>query len=339
MRAAKTDDWESMKRQAVCVVGALWLALGSATATPSVDPTNESGASLGPATEQQPAESKKVAPEVELLKRRLAEKDMILGSPIMIRIFKSESELEVWVQKGDRYDLLNTYAICTWSGKLGPKVAEGDRQSPEGFYAVDTEQLHLSGRHPRSLDIGYPNTLDRSHGRTGSFILVHGGCTSIGCFAMTDPLMEEIFTLANSALKQGQEQIQVHVFPFRMTDANMQRHAQSQWAGFWQNLKPAYDMFEASRVPPTVSVCGGRYEFGEGEGSEHCTENISQRSVLSVAAINARRVAQMRKVQRVRQARAASRIKHAKRTQRNRGHASISRAGRMALGGPKVRRR
>src|SRR5262249_40670888 len=149
------------------------------------------------------------------LQKKLEAKGMSLGAPIMIRIFKQESQAEVWVQKGERYERFAAYTICNWSGKLGPKLNEGDRQSPEGLYSVRADQLHRKGRWRRSLDIGYPNTFDRGLGRTGSFILMHGGCSTIGCFAMTTPIMDEIFALGEAALANGQERIQVHVFPFR----------------------------------------------------------------------------------------------------------------------------
>jgi murein L,D-transpeptidase YafK len=123
--------------------------------------------------------------------------------------------------------------------------------------------MHYSARWRRSLDIGYPNTYDRVHARTGSSILVHGGCTSTGCFAMTDQLMEEIFRLSRAALWNGQQRIAVHIFPFRMTPANMAAHGDSHWQGFWANLKEAYDLFERTRLPPSVRVCNRRYVVTE----------------------------------------------------------------------------
>jgi murein L,D-transpeptidase YafK len=201
--------------------------------------------------------------------RRLADKGMTAGSPMMIRIFKSESELELWINTGQRFELFHTYRICNWSGTLGPKLHEGDRQAPEGFYSVSLAQIHRKGRWPRSLNIGFPNSLDRAVGRTGSLILVHGGCTSTGCYAMTNPVMEEIYGLAEQALRGGQERIPVHVFPFRMSDANMKAHADQQWHDFWLNLKEAYDRFEQARVPPKIDVCDKRYvvrEASDGEG-------------------------------------------------------------------------
>ena len=146
-------------------------------------------------------------PNVAQLAERLAEKGLTAGSALFIRVFKIESELEVWMQKGERFELLATYPICHWSGTLGPKVSEGDKQSPEGVYTVTGKQLHMIGRHPRSLNLGFPNALDRQYQRTGSYILIHGGCGSVGCFAMTNPVIEEIFSLSQAALKGGQEEI------------------------------------------------------------------------------------------------------------------------------------
>jgi murein L,D-transpeptidase YafK len=196
--------------------------------------------------------------------QRLQQKGMTAGSPVMVRIFKAESEFELWLRKDGRFELFATYPICFWSGTLGPKLREGDKQAPEGLYSVGYRQLHREGQRPRSFDIGFPNSFDRAEARTGSYILVHGGCKSTGCYAMTDPVMDEIYALVDQALSQGQERVQVHVFPFRMNDANLALHADSRWIGFWHNLKDAYDVFERTRVPPKVSVCNKRYVVGEG---------------------------------------------------------------------------
>jgi murein L,D-transpeptidase YafK len=185
------------------------------------------------------------------------------GSPILIRIFKEESQLEVWMENGARFHLLATYPICFWSGTLGPKEYEGDRQAPEGFYTVSAHQLIVSGKHARSLDIGFPNSFDRSLGRTGSHILLHGGCRSTGCFAMTDAVMDRLYGLAEQALRAGQTEIQVHIFPFRLTEANLQRHSTSRWVEFWNILKQGYDAFETTRAPPALFACGGVYRVGE----------------------------------------------------------------------------
>jgi murein L,D-transpeptidase YafK len=199
--------------------------------------------------------------------RRLADKGLAAGSPMLIRIFKAEFELELWMRKGDHFELFATYPICYWSGTLGPKLHEGDKQAPEGFYAVGPNQIHRRGRWPRSLNIGYPNVLDRAHARTGSLILVHGGCTSTGCFAMTNPVMAEIYALAEQALQQGQARIPIHVFPFRMTEANLaaRRAAHGEWHAFWHTLKVGYDLFERTRVPPNVGICNKQYAVSPGD--------------------------------------------------------------------------
>jgi murein L,D-transpeptidase YafK len=192
-------------------------------------------------------------------RERLEDKGMTVGSPIMLRIFKEESELELWLLTGSTFELYARYAICFWSGTLGPKLREGDRQAPEGLYSVGVQQLRPTGRRPRSFDIGYPNALDRAAGHTGSDIFIHGGCGSRGCYAMTDAAMEQIYVLGEQALAHGQDHFQVEVFPFRMTEANMARHADSPWLPFWANLKVVYEQFDRTHVPPQVQICGGRY--------------------------------------------------------------------------------
>jgi murein L,D-transpeptidase YafK len=185
-----------------------------------------------------------------------------LGAPIFIRIFKQESELEVWLENGSSFELFRTYPICTYSGSLGPKLRQGDWQAPEGFYFVGPQQMNPSSRFHLSFNLGYPNAYDRAYGRTGDFLMVHGRCVSVGCYAMTDPVIEEIWTLADAAFRGGQPFFRVHIFPFRMTADKMARRRGSQWAEFWRNLKEGYDWFERSRRPPNVTVRQKRYEFG-----------------------------------------------------------------------------
>lgn len=236
---------------AVLTTAALLQLAASASATPAISNTARraySKAMVPPGV-----------PTVSDRHRRLRERGLQAGSPMLVRIFKSESELEVWMLKDDRYELFSTYPICYWSGKLGPKQREGDRQSAEGFYSVSRPQLHRHGRWKRALDLGYPNAFDRANQRTGSAILVHGGCGSIGCYAMTNPLMEEIFVLSEAALDAGQTAIPIHVFPFRMTEENLAAQKNHPWASFWANLKQAYDSFERTRQPPHVAVCGPKY--------------------------------------------------------------------------------
>lgn len=200
-------------------------------------------------------------PDLQNLSGRLNSHGVKLGAPVFIRIFKREFELEVWLKRDGRFHRLAVYPICMWSGQLGPKRKEGDRQSPEGFYTVDAKALNPNSKYHLSFNLGYPNAFDRAHERTGSYLMVHGVCGSVGCYAMTDAVIDEIWTLVTAALKSGQKQFQVQVFPFRMTDANMARHAEYDSAPFWSQLKQGHDLFEAELLPPKVSVCRGRYVF------------------------------------------------------------------------------
>lgn len=204
-------------------------------------------------------------PNVALLSERLKERAVSLASPMLIRVFKSESELEIWKFKAGAFVLFATYPICQWSGTTGPKLKSGDKQAPEGFYTLTYAQLHHVGRWPKSFNLGFPNIYDQSLGRTGSSILVHGGCSSVGCYAMTNPVMDELHELASAAMASGQDQIPVHVFPFRMTTANMQAQLNSPWTAFWSNLKEGYDAFEKTKRAVRVNVCDGRYTFEEAD--------------------------------------------------------------------------
>ena len=204
-----------------------------------------------------PAAERPLPPETYKL---LAKKGMDPDAPIFVRIFKEESELEVWKARDDgRFYHVKTYPICNWSGDLGPKVNQGDRQAPEGFYAISQTQMNPNSGFHLAFNLGYPNAYDRAHRRTGDFIMVHGKCKSAGCYAMTDALMEEIYALARESFKGGQTAFPVHAFPFRMTEANMARYRNHQWYGFWQTLKEGYDHFETTRVPPNVAVCERKY--------------------------------------------------------------------------------
>ncbi len=196
------------------------------------------------------------------LEDMLDSRSMELGAPIFIRIFKRSSELEVWLQKrGGRFELFKTYIICRYSGDLGPKLRVGDKQAPEGFYSVNAGQMNPWSKNHLSFNLGYPNDFDQSHDRSGSALMVHGGCTSIGCYAMTDYYMDEIYTLADAALARGQSAFEVHIFPFRLTSSNLAFYLSSPWHSFWTNLQQGYDLFEKYRLPPKVEVIDKRYVF------------------------------------------------------------------------------
>jgi len=203
-------------------------------------------------------------PDLYALDRRLAAEGVAPGAAVFIRIFKLEFELELWIKREDRFHLFATYPICRWSGGLGPKLREGDWQAPEGFYTVDAKAMNPHSRWHRAFNLGFPNLLDQAHGRTGSYLMVHGGCSSIGCYAMTDPVIDEVWRLVTAALKRGQRRFHVHIFPFRMTEEQLARRGDRPWAPFWRDLKPGYDLFETTRLPPAVSVCKGRYVVSPG---------------------------------------------------------------------------
>ena len=205
-------------------------------------------------------------PDLTNLAGRLVADGLALGAPIFIRIFKREFELELWMRRGDRFQRFAVYPICRWSGRLGPKLEEGDGQAPEGFYTVDAKALNPASRWHRSFNLGFPNAFDRAHARTGSFVMVHGGCASVGCFAMTDPVVDEIWRLVTAALSGGQKRFQVHVFPFRMTEGNLNSRRNRPWTPFWGDLRRGYDAFEATQLPPRIGVCAGRYTVAPGTG-------------------------------------------------------------------------
>lgn len=192
----------------------------------------------------------------------LKEKDLTFGAPVFIRIFKQERELELWVKGKERYQIFRTYKVAAMSGELGPKLKEGDRQAPEGFYHVTPARMNPNSRFHLSFNLGYPNAYDLANKRSGSALMVHGANVSIGCFAMTDPKIEEIYTLCDAALRGGQPYFRVHSFPFRMTRENMAKHKESRWFDYWKNLKTGYDWFEKHGTPPGVEVKDKSYVFG-----------------------------------------------------------------------------
>jgi murein L,D-transpeptidase YafK len=188
--------------------------------------------------------------------------DMDRSAPVLIRIYKEESTLEVWKQdRSGKFALLSAYPICKFSGNLGPKLAQGDHQAPEGFYDITPDAMNPNSSEYLAFNTGFPNAYDRSLGRTGSFLMVHGGCRSVGCYAMTDAAMAEIYGLVEQAFQGGQDKVQLQAFPFRMTAQNLARHAGDPNLPFWQMLKSGNDAFTATAQPPRVAVCDRRYVF------------------------------------------------------------------------------
>jgi murein L,D-transpeptidase YafK len=192
----------------------------------------------------------------------MQEKGMSKDSPILLRIYKEESELEIWKKTtAGRYELLKKFPICKWSGELGPKIKTGDRQAPEGFYFIRPEQMNPHSSYHLAFNLGFPNDFDRAHNRTGAHLMVHGDCSSSGCYAMTDEQIADIFALAREAFDGGQLAFQVQAFPFRMTSANLARHRNNPHVPFWRMLKEGSDHFDVTRQEPKIDVCNRRYVF------------------------------------------------------------------------------
>lgn len=206
------------------------------------------------------------------MQAKLSKLNLSMSSPIMIRIFKEEEVMEVWkANSQDRYQLVATYPICAWSGMLGPKKKEGDRQAPEGFYNVTPGQMNPNSSYYLSFDMGYPNRFDRAYGRTGRNLMVHGACSSAGCYSMSDAAVLQIYAFARDAFRGGQKSFQIQAFPFRMTAENMAKHRSSEHYEFWKNIKTGYDYFEITHRPPEVDVCGKKYAFNQVNGCDSGT--------------------------------------------------------------------
>lgn len=218
-------------------------------------------------------ENKAVQPIPAKVTKEMSKKAMSSSGAVLVRIFKQESELEVWKRTASgKFAKLKTYPICRWSGDLGPKKQTGDRRAPEGFYTVNAHQLNPKSKYYLSFDLGFPNKLDAAHGYSGDALMVHGACSSQGCYAMTDEAMSEIYPVVRDALKYGQPGFQVQAYPFRMTPQNMAKYRGHPDFAFWQNIKQGYDIFEVTKRQPKISYCDGKYvfdtEFAEGEPTD-----------------------------------------------------------------------
>jgi murein L,D-transpeptidase YafK len=221
------------------------------TATPATPPN---------LTPPLPAKATKELPR-DLL-ALLKQKKMPKLSPILMRIFKEEAELEVWKQDTTgRFQLLKTFPICRWSGDIGPKEREGDRQTPEGFYTITPELMNPNSNFYVAINTGFPNSFDKANNRGGSFLMIHGDCSSSGCYAMTDEQVGEIYSLARDAFLGGRTSFQIQAYPFRLTPANLARHRTNPHMAFWQMIKVGHDHFETTHLEPKVDVCNRRYVF------------------------------------------------------------------------------
>jgi murein L,D-transpeptidase YafK len=196
----------------------------------------------------------------------MAAKNTTPSAPVLIRSYKKEAELEIWkLAKNGRYVHIKTFPICRWSGQLGPKQTQGDRQAPEGFYAIARRQMNPNSHYYLSFDTGFPNAYDKAHGASGAYLMVHGTCSSAGCYAMTDKQIGEIYAIAREAFAGGQRAFQFQAFPFRMSAQNMAKYRADRNIDFWRQLKEGSDRFEATGEEPVVSVLDGRYAFAPSE--------------------------------------------------------------------------
>src|SRR3954453_17103489 len=208
---------------------------------------------LGENSNPLPAKATKELPR-ELLSL-LRQKKMSKHSPILVRVFKEEAELEVWKQDTTgRFQILKIYPSCRWSGDLGPKLQEGDRQAPEGFYTVTPELMNPNSNFYLAINTGFPNSFDKANNRDGSLLMIHGDCSSSGCYAMTDQQISEIYSLARDSFLGGRPSFQVQAYPFRLTPANLARHRNNPELAFWKMLKIGNDHFETTHPQPKGDV-------------------------------------------------------------------------------------
>lgn len=197
----------------------------------------------------------------------LKQRGFKMGDPVYLRVFKDEAVIELWMQReaNARYELFEIYPICSHSGALGPKQKEGDKQAPEGFYEINVKHLNPNSKYHLAINMGYPNAYDKAHSRTGAALMIHGACASIGCYALTNKNIDEVYALVGAALANGQESISVHAFPFRMTQEALEMRKNNPWIDFWvSELLPAAQIFDITRTPPKMMVCDGTYQIMDG---------------------------------------------------------------------------
>ena len=195
------------------------------------------------------------------LQKELNDKGYKANQPIYLRIFKDQDQLEVWVRYGTAYRLFKTYEICYFSGGLGTKTRSGDGKSREGFYTIEPKQLNPVSKYHLAINVGYPNKVEQLKGYSGDAVMIHGYCASIGCYAMTDARIEEIYTLVYKAFEGGQQKINLDIFPFHMDKAHMDFYSHQPYLSFWKTLKPGYDLFEKNHIPPDALIKGKDYSF------------------------------------------------------------------------------
>ncbi|MES2447973.1 MAG: L,D-transpeptidase family protein [Bacteroidota bacterium] len=201
----------------------------------------------------------------KFLQKELNKDGFTSNYELFIAAYKAEGKVEIWLKANgqNQFKLFKTYDFCAHSGKLGPKVIEGDLQTPEGFYKINVfnpmSKFHLS------LGINYPNAVDKARTgktrKTGGEIYIHGDCVTVGCIPLTDDKIKEVYILGVEARNYGQNHIPVYIFPFKMTAKNMEKYGTEypQHLKFWQNLQHGYAYFEKYKTLPTITQVKGSY--------------------------------------------------------------------------------
>jgi|GEM_PF-4988564 len=251
------SQWLSVPRLSLCVLVAfVAVRAAAAPSLPTIDspPGPEDELLRSPATLAW-------THQADYLRDWLDRDGFVLGARVHVRIYKESRELEVHLLRAGRYSRFRTFRICALSGELGPKLREGDLQAPEGVYRITPDRMHPRSEYHLAFNLGFPNARDRAIGATGSNIMIHGGCASEGCFAMTDYYMEQLWVLVEAAFENGQDAVEVHVFPFRMTAENLGRHENSPHRGFWAMLEPLDRYFDTHGFSPIIDIERGAYRL------------------------------------------------------------------------------
>ncbi|MGB0884940.1 MAG: L,D-transpeptidase family protein [Chitinophagales bacterium] len=187
-------------------------------------------------------------------------------SNILLVSYKAEGELQVWIKEyNGSYRIFKVYDVCKKSGDFGPKRIQGDKQVPEGFYNINvfnpSSDFHLS------LGISYPNNSDRLNSTAsdlGGDIYIHGSCVTVGCLPMTDDIMEEIYLISAHAKNQGQQNIPIHLYPFKFNKLTEYIFYKEypEHITFWENLKSEYYYFTNNKRIRNINIDSfGNYKF------------------------------------------------------------------------------
>lgn len=179
---------------------------------------------------------------------------------LYLRAFKTEKKIEVWAKNtcDTAFTLVKEFPICEISGEIGPKRRSYDLQVPEGFYRIN--ELNPYSKYYLSMRINYPNASDSIRGvrgHLGNLIYIHGNCESSGCIAITDEKIKELFIYCIEAYNSGQKDINITIYPTKLTDPNYARLTKGysknkDKISLWADLKKSYDLFNRKKVPPIV---------------------------------------------------------------------------------------